>query len=196
MMNIVVKTLKHDVQVELLYGYIRTSEVIVKKELFAKMCKDGCVNFGKKFSCPPVSPCFHSKKKYLLVIFMRVFLEQFDYKEYHKLRIGNAILKPRIDLVMRKLEDKFGGRYYSSGSCRLCKKCGKVCNHPEKMRFSLESTGVDCNQLVKDVFGLELKWYCAKKAPMYTAVVAGLPVDEKIIITSQSMDQIFEKNKV
>ena len=86
-----VKTPRHEIEVECHYGYVNVSDVVVKKELFANMCKEGCRNYDCKYSCPPLSPEFSSyvKSKYLLVVLLRVHLDQLDYKEYHKLRLLN-----------------------------------------------------------------------------------------------------------
>ncbi len=183
-MDIFVKTPKYELKIECLYDFIEASKVVVEKDLFENMCKDGCPNYNKKYSCPPCSLKFDAKKKYLFVVLLRMNLEQLNEIEYMKLKIGNAVLKPRVERIMRGLEEKFGGKFFSTGSCRLCKKCGKAigekCRHPEKMRFSLESLGVDCNKLVEDVFGFELLWYKNNEAPEYTSVVCALPVDDKL----------------
>jgi predicted metal-binding protein len=162
--------------------------LIVEKELFSDMCRKGCINYNKKYCCPPFSPKLNDYVKnyeYLIIILLKIDLDQFSkYKEYHKLRVGNAIIKPRIEKLMRILEKDFNTKFLSSGACRLCKPCqkklNKPCKHPNKMRFSLESLGVDCNKLVEKLFNFKLLWYKDKKAPQYTAVVCGLPLKETI----------------
>ena len=175
------------------------SGVKTDKALFFNMCKGGCRNFNNKYSCPPCSPHFlqYTKNyKHLLVVLLKINLDQLNYKEYHKLRVGNAVIKPRIEKLMRSLEKNFDSKFLSTGACRLCKTCqkklGKPCKRPKQMRFSLESVGVDCNKLVEDVFGFPLLWYKNKKAPEYTSVVSALPLqcqDDKIFdLISKDLD--------
>ena len=180
----VIRTPKHSLKIECHYDIIDINKVKTNKELFAKMCKDGCRNFNKKHSCPPSVLDF---KNYtngynkLLVVLLRIHLNQLgEYRQYHRLRIGNAVIKPRIEKIMRLLEDN--SKFLGTGACRLCKPCKKAlnqpCKYPSKMRFSLESLGVDCNQLTEDAFHFPLLWYKDKTAPEYTSVVCALPVNE------------------
>lgn len=184
--EIIINTPKHRLRAEVYFKFANKDSFTVKKELFFDMCRKGCPNFDKKYSCPPVSPDFNSyvKEKEILVLLMKVNLSQLsEYNEYHKLKVGNAVLKPRAEKIMRALESEFSGKYLGTGACRLCKPCrkkiGKPCSHPDKMRFSLESLGVDCNKLSKDVFDIELEWYKEKKSPEYTAVICGFPVNKE-----------------
>lgn len=182
----VIKTPRHSLKIECHYDITDISRVKTNKELFAKMCRDGCRNFNKKHSCPPSMLDF---KKYtkgydkLLVVLLRIHLNQLkEYRQYHRLRVGNAVIKPRIEKIMRLLEGN--SRFLGTGACRLCKPCKKSlnqpCKYPDKMRFSLESLGVDCNQLTKDTFHFPLLWYKDKTAPEYTSVICALPVNEDI----------------
>jgi predicted metal-binding protein len=185
-----IATQQHKFRLECYYDFIGISSVKTNKALFLDMCKKGCRNFNNKYSCPPLSPEFSSYVKnneFLLVVLLKIELSQMSGKnEYHKLRIGNAVIKPRLEKIMRMLEANLGSKFLSTGACRLCKPCqkklGKPCKHPDKMRFSLESLGVDCNKLTEDLFKFHLLWYKDKKAPEYTAVVCALPlknIDDK-----------------
>ncbi|MBU2638010.1 MAG: DUF2284 domain-containing protein, partial [Nanoarchaeota archaeon] len=74
-----------------------------------------------------------------------------------------------------------------------CKKAlNKPCRYPDKMRFSLESLGVDCNQLTEDVFNFPLLWYKDKTAPEYTSVVCALPVNDENILkkTKEAIEEL------
>ncbi len=175
-------TPSHKLRVEAFAGVVDASDVVVDKVKFLKLCKEGCKNFNCKYSCPPFSP--HFKRlgiEKLFVLVLRLPLDQLsDYKPYHRVRLANSVLKSRADNVMRQLESETGTKFLSTGSCRLCKPCGrkvgKPCKRPDKMRFSLEAVGIDCNELCKNLFGFPLLWYGDKKAPVYTAVVCALPI--------------------
>lgn len=183
-----IQTEKNKLKINYFYGFIEKNKTKVNKPLFEKMCKEGCVNYNKKYSCPPFSPDFKTLSKNhdsLFVIMFLCNLNQISSTEYNKVRIANVVMKSRLDNLMRKLEEKTNLKYLSTGSCRLCKPCKcklkKPCKHPDKKRYSLESTGVDCNALTKDLFNLSLQWYKNKKSPEYTSVLCGLLCDKKDI---------------
>jgi predicted metal-binding protein len=195
MKTFIVKTTKNNIEVEVYSGFIRKEDVKVEKQKFCEMCKEGCVNYGKKFSCPPFSGDFLSlvNKEYKEGIFVLMFLirlNSINSTEYNKVRIANSVMKSRIDRLMRILESEFKTKFFSTGSCRLCKKCQlilkKPCKHPNKMRYSLESTGVNCNYLSERLFSLPLLWFKDGKAPDYTCVLAGLICNSKDIETIHS----------
>lgn len=179
-----IETPKHKLKVEAHYKIVNKNAVKVDKKFFENKCKT-CRNYNKKYSCPPLSPEFNSYVDCdkLLVLMLKMNLNQldgFDYNEFHKIRIGNAILKPKIEKIMRELGG--GSKFLSSGACRLCKPCQltlkKPCKHPDKRRYSLESLGVNCDALSKDLFGTPLLWYKDKKASEYTLVICALPVKD------------------
>lgn len=184
-----INTPKHRLLVKYRYGTIHKDRVKVDKELFYQMCKDGCPNFNQKYTCPPLSPDFKTFMKLYDQLFVLLFtlnLDQYhntEYREYLKLQISNAVLKSKIEKIMRELETITVTPFLGTGSCRLCKPCQKKlnlpCKHPEKRRYSLEALGVDCNILCEKLFAVPLLWYKDKHAPRYTSVVCGLPLKKK-----------------
>ncbi len=184
--ELIIKTPKHKLKIECYFNFISVDKVEVKKRLFLNLCKIGCKNFNQKYCCPPCSPDFEYYIKAcgtLLVLLFKINLNQlssFNYRENLKLKIGNAVIKPRIEKVMSSLESLYGSKFLGTGACRLCKPCqkkiGKPCRYPKRMRFSLESLGVDCDKLSKDLFGIQLQWYKNRKAPGYTSVICALPL--------------------
>ncbi|MBN1175697.1 DUF2284 domain-containing protein [Candidatus Woesearchaeota archaeon] len=186
--SFIAKTPKHELEVEVLSKLVSRDVFDVKKEQFRKMCEDGCSNYGKKYSCPPFSPSFEKFQnsfENFLVVMYSINLNQlanFDYSDYQKLQIGNAVIKPRLEKYMRSLENKTNTQFFSTGACRLCKPCkgklGEPCAKPNDKRYSLEASGVDCNKLAMDVFDRPLLWYKNKTAPEYTSVIAAIPVSE------------------
>ncbi|CEO08506.1 DUF2284 domain-containing protein [Paraclostridium sordellii] len=153
------------------------------KPLFNKLCKVGCPNFEKKWSCPPYSPRFTSYSKnykYALVILMYCNLDQFNYTktEYMKIKASNSILKTRMDKLMRFLENELDGLMVSNGSCRLCKPCNckksLPCKKPNLKRYSMEALGLDVGNISLDIFNHKLLWYKDKIAPKYSTVISCL----------------------
>lgn len=156
------------------------------KDKFRTLCDEGCINYNKKWSCPPYSPTFSeftSKWSNLYVIYIRVETEQFSYikNDYLKIKAANSIMKSRADKYLRKMANRYGS-YISTGSCRLCKPCkckkGLACAHPTEMTYSFESLGIDVSALVDIRFCYPLLWYKQHSLPQYTSVVCGLLTNE------------------
>ena len=185
-----VQTPKHKLLIRYFMGILDIKSVKLNKRLFFKMCKEGCVNFDKKYGCPPNSGDFSDLVKKFDKLFVMLFtleMSQFDktnYQEYLKLRIANSVLKSRIEKVMRVIEEKYNGLFFGSGACRLCNSCNKKrdlpCKYPKRRRPSLEAAGVDCNYLTKKLFDIPLQWYKDKKCPEYTSAVCGLAVSKDV----------------
>lgn len=152
------------------------------KEHFDDLCRLGCPNYDKKWSCPPYSPIyndFSSGCRALCVILLGLNLDELEYikQNYLKIKAANSILKSRVDRTLRMcIMD--GEKYISTGSCRLCKPCRKKldqpCAHPTIRTFSFEALGVNVSAMVKDIFDVNLLWYKRGSLPLYTCVVAGL----------------------
>ncbi|MEH2943999.1 DUF2284 domain-containing protein [Lachnospiraceae bacterium KK002] len=158
------------------------------KTTFDALCKNGCPNYARKWSCPPFAPSFadftgHWKNLY--VIFMHTELAEFSYikNSYLKVKAANSVLKSRADRFTRRMAELHGS-YISTGSCRLCKSCkckgGAPCAHPASMSYSFEALGIDVNQMVTDCFQKPLLWYRKSCAPRYTSVVCGILTNEEL----------------
>ena len=159
-------------------------------DLFYALCNTGCVNYNKKWSCPPHSPSykdFSAGWEHLFILCARMELSQFSYvkTDYLKVKAANSILKSRVDKFLRYIKTKYG-RYISTGSCRLCKPCkckiGLPCAHSELMAYSFEAMGVDVSKLVIEQFQKPLLWYKPQCLPEYTSVVCGLLTNAEITL--------------
>jgi predicted metal-binding protein len=178
-----VKTPQNLIEVDYDFCLVSRKDIKTDKCLFDGLCKAGCPNYGKKYSCPPYSPKFENLGKdfdYLFVAMFCCSLQQINSGEYNKIRIANSVMKSRMDKLMRNVEKKQGGLFMSNGSCRLCRSCGlkisKPCKYPQERRYSLESTGIDVNQITEKYFKKKLLWYdkTKSKAPEYTCVVSAI----------------------
>ncbi|MDR2711521.1 MAG: DUF2284 domain-containing protein [Clostridiales bacterium] len=155
---------------------------------FNKLCETGCLNYGKKWSCPPHSPNYRDFSvgwDNLFILYARIELFQFSYakNDYLKVKAANSVLKSRADKFLRYVVAKYG-RYISTGSCRLCKPCkckmGQPCAHPDLMTYSFEAMGIDVDKLIIEQFQKPLLWYKPHCLPEYTSVVCGLLTNAEI----------------
>lgn len=154
---------------------------------FSGLCKDGCPNYEKKWSCPPYSPKFNEYSKgfsYITICALTMDLEQFSYikNDYLKVKAANTILKSKADKVFTSFVTE-GAKYISTGSCRLCKPCKckkrQPCAHSLKMAYSFEALGINVAKITESILDIELLWYQKGKCPKYTAVIIGLLTNEK-----------------
>lgn len=167
--------------IEKFISTISLDRIVTNKAKFGKLCEVGCINYKKKYSCPPFSPAFDKfscEFSFLNVFCYRVWLNQYsDATPYNRVRASNAVIKSLLDKELYGyIEDGFS--VVGSGSCRACKPCGAKdnvkCKKPKKRIYSLESLGVDVGQLVQECFGFDLEWYKKGKAQQYTCVVGGV----------------------
>jgi predicted metal-binding protein len=166
---------------------------------FEKLCKDGCPNYGLKWSCPPYSPKFNEYSDgftYITICALKMNLEQLSYikNDYLKVKAANTILKSKVDKVFGSFVTE-STKYVSTGSCRLCRPCkckkGESCGHSSKMAYSFEALGINVAKITEALFDFELLWYKKGKCPQFTAVIVGLltnerPSLEKILRTLQN----------
>jgi len=112
-------------------------------------CQFGCAGYGLRKSCPPLTPD-HEKTRATLDCYKRALL-----LHRHWVKGYNAVDELN-DLVVDLETTLFLDGYYKafgmgSGPCTRCKKCAisKNCAHPERMRPSMESCGIDVFQTVR-----------------------------------------------
>lgn len=156
------------------------------------MTREMCDKCGSQsYSCPPFSPAWGDvkHKKYLAVLWWWIYLDEWHtigskYEHYATNQI-NAVLSTMAKRFGYILDEKFGTKFYSNGSCRICKPCrnklGLPCAHPEKLRFALESMGVIVDSIVNP-FGHHLHWKKRKSEgkgylPKYTTVVIAIDLE-------------------
>lgn len=163
-----------------------------QEEKIRNLCKTGCINFGKKWSCPPHSKKFSdiaASKKYdtVIVVVGYIFMEDMEYikNPYQRVKAANIVLKSKCERVARNIEKEFNGYSLLSGSCNLCKPCrkkqGLPCEKPTGMRYSLESTGVDVGTLLEEYCGHKLLWYKKGEKLLYTSAVTAVLVGGNIL---------------
>ena len=131
-----------------------------------------CPNFGKLWSCPPLPES------------AREFFKKYETATIAGLKVSRAedgkgdeyFLPEGASDFMRMICEKFtpylleaeklncGSLALLAGPCAACpdgdcaRISGKPCRHPDKMRTSLESRGVNVAEIAKDLFGVEMKW--------------------------------------
>jgi len=122
------------------------------------MCKFGCKNFQRKYSCPPASLSIYNKIKNNTYQWATLFSTTSEIPEnttYFKRRILNY----RDELLMQKIVNKIDNIFQihnsnhvtlSNGSCHKCKICSFIenqpCKKPEYKYASMEAVMIDCQK--------------------------------------------------
>lgn len=175
-------------EVELWYAYspVKTNDIVVGQETFNIKCEEGCRNFNRYGSCAPFAPDFREFTdefgySHALVVMLGIELHYFDkdaelYGEQFKHTQGTTIIKPRLKKVLEAIVDETENTV-STGRCDECKPClvpkRNECHKYEagERKYNIDAMGVDCNELVKSLFNIELQWYRDRKAPDYVVVL-------------------------
>lgn len=160
-----------------------------QKDTIKEACKEGCPNYGKKWSCPPFSkPYYELMKGYDKAVMVSFSTNMSDYNDiknkYTAVKAANVTLKNLVEKVARKIEQQTNGYALLSGSCRLCRtcECKKMlrCKHPDKMRYSVEATYLNVQTMCEELLGFKLLWYEKKILPQYTSTVSLVFFNEEI----------------
>lgn len=152
-----------------------------QQEKIARACKEGCPNYGKKWSCPPFSkPYYELMDGYGRIALVSLSANMDGYldikNKYTAIKAANVTLKNIVEKVAREVETKTNGCALLSGSCRRCRPCAckshQKCKHPDKMRYSMEAAYLNVQEMCRELLGFELLWYEKKILPQYTSTVS------------------------
>lgn len=139
---------------------------------FLAYCKQ-CQNYNSKWSCPPlaVNPetYLNDYSKIYLVGLKIIYDEKTKQEINTKEKIMDFTAK-----LLRKMKNELSDKLlevekevphtlsFSSGGCGWCCKCtrptGKPCRKPEKMRYSLDSFGIDLGRVTEEFLNIKLLW--------------------------------------
>ncbi|WP_455631203.1 DUF2284 domain-containing protein [Megamonas sp.] len=160
-------------------------------EYFLAYCKQ-CQNYNSKWSCPPLAV----NPRTYLDDYSEIYLIglQMFYDEEMKRQVNTK--EKIVDFsakLLRKMKNKFSDELltiekefpntvsFSSGGCAWCCKCtrpsGQPCRKPEKMRYSLDSFGIDLGKVTEEFLNIKLLWGL-DKLPDYHTLIHALAVKD------------------
>ena len=132
----------------------------MNRDYFLNLCKTGCPNFNTNWSCPPNSPRFDEfVKDYKNSLLVELTSEVEDGEEFMEAYAEN---RNTLEALLSKMQIDFECLKTSCGSCNICERCAfldnKDCYHPEEMRYSMESIGMDLSKMSEEIFEHKLSW--------------------------------------
>lgn len=176
-------------------------------KLINSYCK-GCTKYNKVWSCPNFDfdeLSLLKKYNYVYLIHCKINIDNVPYshieKEFKKIikivpeaenfknpmgKIFNALyfsLRIDFDKVILDLEKQFKDSLsLISGRCLKCNPCekelSKPCKHPETLRYSLESLGIDVMKVLKDNLDEDIQWSSNESSKYVTTVSALLSKEQ------------------
>lgn len=136
-------------------------------------CKT-CRNYQKMWSCPEHEFSVETYlKNFSKVKIIGIELEYDNDKEVYEYYLSQ---RKWVDEDLIELENKYpDSKALIPGSCLLCERCAKPdkCIYPEKMRYSLESLGMDVGGITEKILKKKLQWDSKEKREKMQ-LVAGL----------------------
>ena len=137
-------------------------ESIVFDERAQYMCKFGCKNYNRKYSCPPASLSTYRKiknKNYRwAVLFATTCKIPEDYSFFRTKFFNN-----QKEMEIQKIVRDIGGLLeinnvdhlpLSGGSCQKCKECSfiynEACRKPQFKYASMEAVQIDCQKTMRN----------------------------------------------
>lgn len=133
---------------------------------------------GSSGGCPGFAPLFTKMKRNISSMF--VFVVHYDYAWAHEyvtkkgwgkvpilrqMTYMDRLTDSYLNRLRKRMQEKIGCYVLGAGNCLGClpSKCtvikGLPCTYPKKRTFSMEATGIDCDELHHMVYGEYLPWY-------------------------------------
>ncbi|MDD3844832.1 MAG: DUF2284 domain-containing protein [Syntrophorhabdaceae bacterium] len=112
-------------------------------------CQFGCGAYGLRWSCPPHTPDHEKTRSMLDSYTQAILLHSHWVSGYSTVTdLNDTVVDLETTLFLDGFYKAFG---FGCGFCTRCKKCDttKGCVHPERMRPSMESCGIDVYQTAR-----------------------------------------------
>lgn len=162
-------------------------------EHFLKYCK-ACKNYNSVWSCPPMMfnpKNFLQQYAYIYIIGEQIFYDEQLREKYTDkdeiikftritLRRAKNIIADNLLQFEKIAPDSLS---FSSGGCGWCCKCTRPnnlpCRKPNKMRYSLDSFGINLGEVSEDFLNIKLLWGL-DKLPEYHTLIHAVVSKEKL----------------
>lgn len=133
-------------------------EKVVTGNWVRMKCQYGCGCYGTRLTCPPYSPTPEYTQK-MLEEYSNGLLIVYKVEPEEEENMTNVIRETVANLERKMFLDGHYKAYgMGAGPCEICEKCdvSKPCKYPHKARPSMEASGIDVYQTVRNA-GLKLE---------------------------------------
>lgn len=169
-------------QLQTLEVYVPIPEYLqtcVDVQRFLPYCRE-CENYGQRWSCPPYS--FRPESVWEQYTGLQLYARVMTFQEGADQRSVIEGRRREKDILLRELlkreKENPGAMALSAGTCMLCQTCtrpsGETCQHPEKMRYSLEALGGNVVRTAEQYLHKRILWIKGEEIPEYLMLVGGL----------------------
>ncbi|MDO5851724.1 MAG: DUF2284 domain-containing protein [Methanobacteriaceae archaeon] len=160
----------------------------VNSEKVGGYCKK-CPNYGRNFACPPhnfeLDNFFKKYDTIDLTLKKIIPSDELKNKEYTKQKEIEEAVKKTLgveeNIFRNELLKKEKLYRVSKVLAPPCNICGSFCmdkydecQHPELMRYSIDSTCGDTGKILKELFDYGIKFIVNNEMPEYLTLLAGL----------------------
>jgi predicted metal-binding protein len=132
-----------------------TADLVARPEVRDMCAADKCRSYDANWSCPPACGSIEEFQElyrhYTQGLIFQTIVQMEDSFDYESIKEGSKRHKQRfaalIDEVSRRRMDV---ALLGAGSCNLCPQCSypdSPCRQPERMRPSMEATGLVVNEV-------------------------------------------------
>lgn len=161
--------------------------VDVKKFLgFCKVCK----NYDRRWSCShhdfyPIDFLNRYSDVRLIELLIKPDKKALkglvceDYSVPDEINEMIKIEKKRLTKYMRREEKQVHDSVYLfAGACEICEYCtredGLPCRYPDRMRYSIESLGIDLSKISENFFNVKVGWMKGEDFPDHLILICAL----------------------
>lgn len=161
--------------IEIGHTICKVKDLIYEPDKVWHACAIGCSNYNRAGGCPPRAPSVKkitTEEDVAWLIYSR-FWSAF---KHDNIKLSNnpaihwkfqdAILARFLANIGYNLVELAGGKFLSTGYCMGCagRKCNfkmgiESCRNPQKRTYSMEATGINVVQTMKNIFDINLYWY-------------------------------------
>lgn len=143
------------------------ARLVITAEWVRLKCQFGCSGYGKRLSCPPLTPTPETTRR-MLAEYRWALLFAYDGRAERRQRREMQKLLAALERAAF-LDGHYKAFGLCAGPCRLCAACDptQLCRHPELSRPSMESCGIDVYATCRNA-GVRLEVVvCPEDRPRY-----------------------------
>jgi predicted metal-binding protein len=179
------------------FSFTYQSKVFKTKELLpyfkgdelTNLCKKGCPNFNRCWSCPPFSPNFYQlSTQYCFIELYLVIAKPMDTSNANSKNIDKAYGYLNEKVISDIIPIKNNGIFLANFPCKICPSCTAPdyeCRFPDQMYYDITGTGLHLVDIMKDKFHYTIQWPKNGSIPGELAGICGRVFNDTARVSGQ-----------